>query len=232
MRIANRGPAAGVTGVESLTDILRTEWNKVNEMINRFEEDFGTDSENAPGLNGILGPHQRYCERIRRKLEEFLSPQEAREAATQICNLALDIDAEIGRILKDPLVRKLYDYDGLFFTARGARLFHRTFDGLHLLRWLDDFALETFFHGREKHFAVRRMLEELGRHNEVARIRRMNWEESGTLGMLPPEVLEAILQEALAPASEADPAPPLLSPEEEVFFGSFEKQMERQDRYR
>jgi hypothetical protein len=66
------------------------------------------------------------------------------------------------------LVRRLYAYDGQFFTPRGTRGFQTAFDGLHLLNWLGDSILAALFRAREKHFAIRWLLEELGRHVWVA----------------------------------------------------------------
>ena len=153
-------------------------------MADRFEKgSFGTDVVNSRSLGEALGPHQKHRERIQSELKEFLSAHEAQETATRICNLALDIDEEIGRILKDPLARRLYEYDGQFFTPRGTRGFHTAFDGSHLLKWLSDSILATFFRGREKHFAIRWLLDELGKHAWVAKRRRMNWEESHTLDL-------------------------------------------------
>jgi hypothetical protein len=100
----------------------------------------------------------------------------------------LEIDEEIGRILKDPLVRRLYEYDGQFFTPRGTRGFHTAFDGSNLLKWLSDSILATIFRGREKHVAIRWLLDELGKHAWVAKRRRMNWEESHALDLVPKEV--------------------------------------------
>jgi hypothetical protein len=197
--------------------------------LNRFEQgSFSPDWVHSPGLSEALGPHQKHRERIHKELKEFLSVQEAGETATHVYNLALDIDEEIGRILKDPLVRRLYEYDGQFFTPRGTRLFHTAFDGLHLLESLNDSILQTFFRGREKHFAIRWLLEELGKHAWVTKRRRMNWEESHTLGLVPKEVHEAIIKRASERRREAEADPPRLSLEEQAFFQSFEKQMERQ----
>src|ERR1700694_1008456 len=78
---------------------------------------FDTNSVHSPGL----GLHQKHRERIQNKLEEFLLAPEARDTATQVYDLALDVDEEIARILKDPLVGRLYEYDGRFFTPRGTR---------------------------------------------------------------------------------------------------------------
>jgi hypothetical protein len=192
-------------------------------MANRFET---WSSQHSPGLSEASGAHQAHRERIQSELKEFLSAQEARETAAQVYNLALDVDEDIGRILKDPLARGLYDYDGQFFTPRGTRHFHTAFDGLRLLKWLSDSMLATFFGGREKHFAIRWLLEELGKHAWVAKRRRMNWEESHTLDLVPKEVLEAIIKTAWERRSEVEAGPPPLSLEEQAFFQSFEEQME------
>src|SRR5713226_140444 len=186
---------------------------------------FDTDLVNCPGLGEPLGLHQKHRERIQSKLEEFLPSQEARDTATQVYDLALDVDEEIGRILKDPLVGRLYEYDGQFFTPRGTRLFHAAFDGLYILKSLRDSMLETFFRGREKHLAIRWLMEELGKHAWVAKIRRMNWEESGTLSVVPKEVLDEIIKDIRERRRQAGEAPPLLSPEEQAFFQSYEEEM-------
>jgi hypothetical protein len=198
-------------------------------MTNRFEaSSFSPDWVHSPGATEALGPHQEHRERIQNELEEFLPAQEARETATQVYNLALDVDEEIDRILKDPLVRRLYAYDGKFFTPRGAWGFHVAFDGLHLLKSLCDSKLGAFFRGREKHFAIRWLLKELGTHAWVAKTLRMNWEESQTLGLVPKEVLKAIIKDALERRREAEGGPPELSLEERAFFQSYDAQMERQ----
>jgi hypothetical protein len=196
---------------------------------NRLEKSrFTADLVHSLGFSEALGSLQQHSERIENKLKAFLSAQEARETAVRVHNLALDIDEEIGRILKDPLVGRLYEYDGQFFTARSIRLFHTAFDGLHLLQSLSDSSLEAFFRGREKHGAIQRMLEELSKHVWVARVRRMNWEEFQTLGLVPQEVLDAIIQDTREHRREAETDSPRLSPEEQVFFQSFEAQMEKQ----
>jgi len=193
------------------------------EMANRFEK---RGLEYYPTLSEAWGTHQVHRERIESELKEFLSADEARETARGVYNLALDIDEEIGRILKDPLARRLYDYDGRFFTPRGTRGFHTAFDGSHLLKWLSDSILATFFHGREKPIAIRWLLDELGKHAWVAKRRRINWEESGALDLMPKEVLEAVFQRA-SEHRDLEAVPPRLSLEEQAFFQSFEQQMQR-----
>jgi hypothetical protein len=135
------------------------------------------------------------------------------------------VDEEIGRILKDPLVGRVYEYDGRFFTPRGTRFFHTAFDGLHLLKSLQDSMLETFFCGKEKRVAIRWLMEELGKHAWVAKLRRMNWEESGTLSMVPKEVLDEIIKDIGQHRGQTEADPPRLSAEEQAFFQSFEDQM-------
>jgi len=186
---------------------------------------FGTDLVNSPGLGEPLSLHQEQRERIQNELEEFLPAHEARDTATQVYDLALDVDEEIGRILKDPLVGRLYEYDGRFFTPRGTQLFHTAFDGLHILKSLRDSILGTFFRGREKHFAIRWLMEELGKHAWVAKIRRMNWEESHTLSLVPQEVLDEIIKDIRERRRQAGEDPPPLSPEEQAFFQSYEEEM-------
>ena len=191
-------------------------------MDNHFEKG---SLQSSPALSEALGPHRKHRERIQSELKEFLSAHEAQETATRICSLALDIDEEIGRILKDPLARRLYDYDGQFFTPRGTRGFHTAFDGLHLLKSLKDSILETFFRGREKRVAIRWLMEELGKHAWVAKLRRMNWEESGTLSIVPKEVLDAIIEDIRERRRQAGEDAPPLSPEEQAFFQSYEEEM-------
>ena len=178
-----------------------------------------------PALGERLSLHQEQRARIQNELEEFLPAHEARDTATQVYDLALDVDEEIGRILKDPLVRRLYEYDGQFFTPRGTGLFHTAFDGLHILKSLRDSILGTFFRGREKRFAIRWLMEELGKHAWVAKIRRMNWEESGTLSVVPKEVLDEIMKDIRERRKEAGGDQPQLSPEEQAFFQSYEEEM-------
>jgi hypothetical protein len=194
-------------------------------MVNRFET---RSSERSPGLIEASGVHQAHRERIQSELKEFLSAHEARETATNVYNLALDIDQEIGKILKDPLARRLYEYDGQFFTPRGTRLFHTAFDGVHVLKWLSESRLATFFSRREKRDAIRWLLDELGTHAWVAKRRRMNWEESHTLDLIPKEALEAIMKSTSGRRTEVEADPPPLSIEEHAFFQSFEEQMGRE----
>ena len=196
--------------------------------MNRFEQgNFSPELVYSPGLREVLDPYQKHRQRIEKELSEFLSAHEARDTATRVYNLAIEIDEDIDRILKDPLVRRLYEYDGMFFTPRGTRGFHVAFDGFHLLRSLSDSKIGAFFRGREKHFAIRWLLKELGTHAWVAHRLRMNWEESHTLGLVPKEVLETIIKDALERRREAAAGPPELPLEEQAFFQSYEAQMER-----
>jgi len=171
-----------------------------------------------------LAFHQAEVEGIQSKLAEFLPSHEARELTMQVCGLALDIDEDIGRILQDPLVGRLYEYDGRFFTPRGRGGFHTAFDGLHILKSLGNF-IDTFFRARPKRSAIRWLLDELNMHRWVAKRRRMNWEECRTLGLIPEETIQDIidLQEH---AADVRVIPPPLSAEEQTFFKSFEEQLE------
>ena len=178
----------------------------------------------TPPVKEAFGPHRENMECIQQKLRTFLSAEEAQTVAILIYRVAVDVDEELGRILKDPRVRKLYDYDGQFFTARFERLFHTALNGHHLLKWLRESSLEPYFRGKDKGRAIQGLLEDLRKHVGVARVRRMNWEDSGTLGMLPKDVLDAILKESQERMREANP--PALSPEQQDFFQSFEAQME------
>lgn len=169
--------------------------------------------------------HQKQVVRVQKELEQFLSKEEARETAMQIYDLVLDVDEEIDRILQDPSVTRLYEYDGLFFTPRGTQSFHRAFNGIHILESLSNSRIETFFRGREKNFALRWFMEELGTHIWEAKIRRMNWEEYRTLSTVPPHVIEAIIQDIQERRSRAAAEPPPLSPQEQAFFQFYEKEL-------
>lgn len=165
---------------------------------------------------------------IQNKLEEFLSAQDARGTAMKIYDLLLEVDYELDRILRDPLVRNLYEYDGRFFTPKYAWGFYRAFDGMHILHSLSDATLETFFHRKDQRSAIRWLMEELEKHSWEAKVRRMNWEESGTLSVISRAVLDDILrhvrQRQVGTAGEDTP----LSSEERAFFQSFEDQMKIQ----
>jgi hypothetical protein len=183
---------------------------------------------NPPAFGHFCSLYDKQLERIQNKLEEFLSPQAARETLTMIYDVVLEVDEEIDRIRQDRRVRKLYEYDGRFFTPKYNWGFYRAFDGIHILRSLSDATLETFFRGRDRHFAIRWLMEELEKHTWEARIRRMNWEESGTLSVVSKQVLDEILRHIrqceIGAAEEDTP----LSPEERAFFQSFEDQMASQ----
>src|SRR5262245_48229941 len=88
--------------------------------------------------------------RIEEKLREYLPKLEAERVTAAICGLVQEVDEELDRILSDPRVDGLYEYDGLFFTPRGTHSFHRAFDGIHILCSLDDYKIEIFFRGKDK----------------------------------------------------------------------------------
>lgn len=145
---------------------------------------------------------------------------EARKVTRQIEALALDLDDEIAEITGDPLATALYEYDGQFFTSRYQRVFHTAFNAFYLLKSLSDTAIRTFFTGRSTRAAIAWLLQELEKHRWAAKIRRMNWEEFGTLGLLPNEAIEEALRAFDdRRAGRADGMRPL-SREEEIFFRS------------
>jgi len=168
--------------------------------------------------------HQAEVELIQSKLAAFLPPRQARELTMQIYDLALDIDEDIDGILQDPSVQKLYEYDGRFFTPRDRGGFHTVFNGLHILRSLGNF-IDIFFKARPRRSAIRWLLDELRMHRWVAKRRRMNWEEFGTLGLIPDETIQEIMEAQRR--AELDHNPPPLAAEEQAFFKSFEEQLER-----
>ena len=137
-------------------------------------------------------------------------------------DLALDVDEDINGILQDPLAEKLYEYDGQFFTPRGTTGFHTAFDGLHVLKSLRNW-IDTMFMGRPKRSAIKWLLHELDTHRWVAKRRRTNWEELGTLGL----ITEKIIKEGIRARMGLNPPP--LSAEEQAFFTFFEEQLERSD---
>lgn len=167
----------------------------------------------------------KQLERIQRKLEVFLLPEEARETTLMIFNTALEVDEEIDQILRDPLVQRSYEYDGRFFTPKNRAGFCRAFDGTQMLISLDDAMLDTFFRGRGRDRAIRWLMEGLSKHAWEAKVRRMNWEGSGTLAMVPREVIDEILRREMQRAEEDAP----LSPEQRTFFQFFEDQMAPKD---
>ena len=171
-------------------------------------------------------PHAKEVARIRKKLEKFLSPQEAHRVASEIEQIALNVDAEIRRILSDPRVTERFEYDGLFFTPRGTQQFHRAFDGIHILRSLDNSKIDCFFSGRGAEAGVRWLLEEQGTHLWEATVRRMNWEDEGHLGVLTRDVVNAIMEDVAERRRKAAQENPTLSSGEQAFFQRYEKEMD------
>jgi len=170
-----------------------------------------------------LGLHQAELQRIQKKLAEFLSPREARELAKKAFVLALEVDDDIRRILQDPIIEELYNYDGQFFTLRGASGFYTAFDGLHLLSTLSN-SIDIVFKTLPKRSAIECLLADLDQHRWVAKRRRMNWEDCGTLCLVPEETVREIID---AQKRELALNPPPLSAEEQAFFMYFEKQLEQ-----
>ena len=171
-------------------------------------------------------PHEKEIVRIERKLEQHLSREEARETAARIYDLAFDVDEEINRILSDPKVTRLYEYDGLFFTPKGKTGFHRAFSGFHVLQSLDNHKIDLFFSHREKDSALKWLMDELETHRWEATVRRMNWEDEGSLSCLTREVIDAIMADVRERRRKAkEQTPSLMTPEEQAFFQRYEQEM-------
>jgi hypothetical protein len=166
----------------------------------------------------------RQLQRVQNKLEEFLSPQDARETIMSIYDLVLEIDQELDRILMDRLVQSSYEYDGQFFTPKCSWGFHRAFDGIHVLESLSEERLQTFFRVQEKGLAIRWLMNELEKHTWEAKIRRINWEEFQTLSVVPKQVLDEIVRDIREQKRQAAEVS-ALSPEEVSFFKPLEEQM-------
>ena len=77
--------------------------------------------------------------------------------------------------------------------------------------------------GRPKRSAIKWLLHELDTHRWVAKRRRTNWEELGTLGLIPEETIKEVIRARMGLN------PPPLSAEEQAFFKFFEEQLERSD---
>ena len=69
-------------------------------------------------------------------------------------------------------------------------------------------------------------LDEIHKHSWVAKRRRMNWEESRTLGLLTKEAIQEII-DIHEHRRQAEENPPPLSFEEQAFFKYFECEMSR-----
>jgi hypothetical protein len=169
-------------------------------------------------------PHEKEIVRIERKLEQHLSREEARETAARIYDLAFDVDEEINRILSDPKVTQLYEYDGLFFNPRGKTGFHRAFSGFNVLHSLNNQKIDLFFSHRDKDSALKWLMDELETHRWEATVRRMNWEDEGSLSCLTREVIDAIMADVRERRRKAkEESASVLSPEEKAFFQSYEQ---------
>ena len=57
----------------------------------------------------------------------------------------------------------------------------------------------------------------------------MNWEESGTLSVLPKEVLDEIIKDMVERRRQTGAGPPPMSAKEQVFFQFFEEEMRKPD---
>jgi len=161
--------------------------------------------------------------RIESKLQEFLQRPVAREIVARIYGLARDADEEIERILQDPEISRLYEYDGQLFMARGSFEFHQAFSGLNALRSLTDSIIDILFRSTQAPRAVRRLVAELHHHAMQARRNRIQWEETGTLGA---STDDGAASERIGISAGAETEMLTdMSPEEEKFFGAYEREM-------
>ena len=168
---------------------------------------------------------ERELERIREQLEQYLTPREARQVTAQIGEIAVTVDREIDRIWSDPLVREFYRYNGRVFTARGSGLFQRAFDGTNILETLTDSNIDIYFWHNTKAQGIHWMMKDLDTHVWEATVRRMNWEEEGSLSCLSRDVIEAILEDVTERRRLAALEAPALSEEERAFFRYYEAEV-------
>jgi len=166
--------------------------------------------------------YEKEISRIQKKLLQLLSDREAQSVLNLICTLVAQVDEEINRILSDPLLELLYQYDGRFFVSKRTQLFHRAFDGLHVLQSLSDDILETYFGRRRKNEATEWLMDSLGTHIWEAKVRRLNWEDSGTLCCITDEVLNEFIRQTRERRGPAEKALSPLTAEEETFFEAYE----------
>ena len=168
---------------------------------------------------------ERELERIREKLEQYLTSREARQVTAQIGEIAVTVDREIDRIWSDPLVREFYRYNGRVFTARGSGLFQRAFDGTNILETLTDSNIDIYFWHNTKEQGIHWMMKDLDTHVWEATVRRMNWEEEGSLSCLSRDVIAAILEDVTERRRLAALEAPPLSEEERAFFQYYEAEV-------
>lgn len=169
--------------------------------------------------------YEKEISRIQKTLVKFLPEREAQKVVNRICILVAEVDREINSILSDPLIAMLYEYDGRFFLSRRTHLYHRAFDGLHVLQSLSEDMLETYFVRRRHHEATEWLMDSLGTYIWEAKVRRLNWEDSGTLSCITEEALDEMIRQTLERTGRPETKPSPLSAEEEAFFQLYEDEI-------
>lgn len=134
-----------------------------------------------------------------RRIEEVLrakfSPEDTAEIVEQFERWALEIDEITDRIKNHPAVRGKFSYDGEAFEKHdsGGDTWHALKNGLNFLRDINAGIVDAIFR-----IAPRTAKKELLSWVEEAfvkdpRIRIFNLESTGSMGRVPPEVMEGIV---------------------------------------
>ena len=163
---------------------------------------------------------------LKANLEQFLTSKDAEQLAQLIDARVAEVDAEVDRLLRDPLVMEAWDYDGRCFVSRGDGFgLQVVFDGLNILQWLNT-NLDCFFRSNSAPLAVALLFKELDTFLWLARVRRMNWEEQGHLSVLTREVISAVMTDVQERRSATlESAVPPLTESERSFFQPYEEEI-------
>lgn len=172
------------------------------------------------------GLREQARQSVQAELARLMPATDTSEIMRRICESVREVDQEIDRILRDPLVSEAWEYDGKCFVARrGYFGLHVAFDGLSILEWLEK-NLAWFFRSNSADVGMALLMKEMDTFLWLAKVRRMNWEEEGHLGVLGREVIRAVLddvQERRRLAAQSDVQP--LSDGERAFFRFYEEEM-------
>ena len=164
---------------------------------------------------------------VQAELGRFMSATDTRETMRRICEAVREVDMEIDRILRDPRVSDSWQYDGRCFVARsGGFGLHVAFDGRNILEWLKENLHCFFFRSKPAGAGIALLMKEMDTFLWLAKVRRMNWEEEGHLGVLSREVVQAVLDDVrerrrIAAQSAVQPMPD----GERAFFRFYEEEM-------
>lgn len=176
------------------------------------------------------GAYEKEVERIREVLEKYLGRGKAKEVATSIHTMALDIDESIHELKRDPSVLKRYSYDGQFFEDKEGGRFYKTLDGIHFLKLAPTAGNIRAFVGPEGKLRLDQLLGWLKAYVWVAETRLEGWRKFGNLSLTDREDIKQIIEKHKSghgkhprQLEEAGPAP--LSEEEIRFFEQYEKQI-------